>query len=98
MPDVLKQTISRAMFADWLIDSRRRTLELIDDLVGEQLLGPRLATVNPTLWELGHLAWFAEKWVLRDGGQKRSMREQADALFDSAAVPHNIRWDLPLLS
>ena len=58
-------TISTANLADWLIDARRRTLELIGDLTDEQLLGPPLPTVNPLLWEIGHLAWFHEKWVLR---------------------------------
>ena len=32
---------------------------------GEQLLGPRLAIVNPPLWEIGHLGWFQERWCLR---------------------------------
>ena len=53
------------VLAGWVTDARRRTLELIDDLDDEQLLGPRLAIVNPLLWEIGHVAWFQEKWVLR---------------------------------
>jgi iron(II)-dependent oxidoreductase len=46
---------------------------------------------------LGHLAWFHEKWVLRQGG-KPSVLDNADALYDSAAVAHDSRWDLPLPS
>src|SRR5262249_54208143 len=41
------------------------------------------------------IAWFQEKWVLRRGG-KASLRADADALYDSAAIPHATRWDLPL--
>jgi iron(II)-dependent oxidoreductase len=57
-------------------------------------LGRNLAIVNPLLWEIGHVAWFQEKWVLRrDGGPP--LRADADTLYDSSAVPHNLRWDLP---
>ena len=54
-----------------------------------------MPTVNPLLWEIGHLAWFQEKWVLRRGGAP-SLRPDADALYDSSAVAHATRWDLPL--
>jgi iron(II)-dependent oxidoreductase len=81
----------------WAQDARRRTLELIDDLTESQLLVPHLPTVNPPLWEIGHLAWFQEKWLLRRGGES-SLRADADALYDSSAVPHATRWDLLLPS
>ncbi len=84
--------------AAWIQDARQRTLALIADLADEQLLGPRLALVNPLLWEIGHVAWFQEKWVLRHAGGHKPIRADADALYDSAAVPHDTRWDLPLPS
>jgi iron(II)-dependent oxidoreductase len=83
--------------AAWVRDARRRTLDLIDDLDDAQLLGPRLSIVNPLLWEVGHLAWFHEKWVLRRGGAA-PLLANADALYDSAAVAHDTRWDLLLPS
>jgi iron(II)-dependent oxidoreductase len=84
-----------ACLASWVLDARRRTALLTDDLEGDRLLGPRLPIVNPILWELGHLAWFQEKWCLRRGGAP-SVRSDADAIFDSTAVAHDTRWDLPL--
>jgi iron(II)-dependent oxidoreductase len=89
-------SISPTTLAEAVIDARRRSLELVGDLDDEQLLGPRLSIVNPLLWELGHLAWFAEKWVLRHAGKNPPISSDADALYDSAAVPHDTRWDLPL--
>lgn len=80
-----------------LIDARSRTLALVADLTDEQLMGPRLAIVNPLLWEIGHVAWFQEKWVLRRENAG-SVRDDADALYDSMAIPHDTRWDLPLPS
>src|SRR5262249_55102002 len=55
-------------------------------------------TINPPLWEIGHLAWFMEKWVLRHTGGRASLRADADTLYDSSAVAHATRWDLPLPS
>jgi iron(II)-dependent oxidoreductase len=85
-----------AQLAEWVRDARQRTCELIADLTDSQLLGPQLPIVNPLLWEIGHVAWFQEKWVLRRSGDPKPIRADADALYDSAAIPHNTRWDLPL--
>src|SRR5262245_18273450 len=82
-----------------LRDARRRTLALTRDLEGPQLFGPRLAIVNPVLWELGHVAWFQERWCLRlraDESLSESALEGCDELCDSAKVAHDTRWDLPL--
>jgi gamma-glutamyl hercynylcysteine S-oxide synthase len=89
---------SAAVLADWVRDARQRTVALVDDLSDEQLLGPRLSIVNPLLWEVGHIAWFQEKWVLRHVGGQPPLQADGDALYDSAAVPHAARWDLPLPS
>jgi iron(II)-dependent oxidoreductase len=78
-----------------LRDARARTLELALDLDDAQWMGPRLAIVNPILWELGHVAWFQERWTLRRAGAP-SLRDDADALYDSARIAHDTRWDLPL--
>ena len=79
-----------------LRDARQRTLALVQDLSDEQLIGPRLAIVNPMLWEIGHLAWFQSHWVLRHLRGLALSRTDADALYDSFKVAHDKRWDLPL--
>jgi iron(II)-dependent oxidoreductase len=82
-----------------LRDARQRTRLLTGDLEGPQLFGPKLAIVNPVLWELGHVAWFQERWCLRlrsDESLSESALDGADALYDSATVAHDTRWDLPL--
>jgi len=87
-----------AELAAWVRDARQRTIDLVADLTDEQLMGPQLAIINPFLWEIGHVAWFQEKWVLRDVAGERSLRVDGDSLYDSAAIPHDTRWDLPLPS
>jgi iron(II)-dependent oxidoreductase len=87
-----------ADLAAWVQDARRRTLALIGDLDDDQLLGPHLAITNPLLWEIGHVAWFQERWVLRHAASRPPLRPDADALYDSATVAHDTRWDLALPS
>jgi iron(II)-dependent oxidoreductase len=92
------RTMSPPPLADWVRDARERTCALVAGLTADQLLGPRLAHVNPLFWEIGHVAWFQEKWVLRHAAGRPPIRADADALYDSSAVPHDTRWDLPLPS
>jgi iron(II)-dependent oxidoreductase len=78
-----------------LRDARVRTLELAADLDDAQWMGPRIAIVNPMRWEIGHVAWFQEFWTLRRTGAA-PLRGDGDALYDSAKVAHDTRWDLAL--
>src|SRR5579864_4890097 len=84
--------------AAWVEDARARTLALVADLDDAQLMGPRLAIVNPLRWEIGHLAWFQEYWVLRHFRKELPTRPEGDPLYDSARIAHDTRWDLPLPS
>ena len=79
-------------------EARDRTLSLVADLDDDQWLGPRLDIVNPPLWEVGHVGWFQEFWVLRHAWGRPALREDGDRLYDSSRIPHDTRWDLPLPS
>ena len=79
-----------------LLDARGRTIELVHGLSDAQLLGPRLDIVNPLLWEIGHLAWFHEHFVLRRLDGADPIMPQTDKLYDSMKVSHDTRWDLNL--
>ena len=86
-----------AQLIEALRETRARTLKLVADLSESQLVGPRLQIVNPLRWEVGHVAWFQEVWVLRHLGGQPPILENGDELYDSARVAHDTRWDLPLL-
>src|SRR5687767_5193041 len=87
-----------SQLAEWETDARNRTIDLVADLTDEQMRGPLLPIVNPLWWEIGHVAWFQEQWVLRRSRSRPSLCAAADALYDSARVPHDDRWTLPLPS
>lgn len=92
-----------------LQDARNYTLGLFDRLAEAGYDAPhqvpRLATVNPPLWELGHTAWFAEWFILREAAsshpataQRPCLLARGDDWFDSNLVPHRARWTLDLPS
>jgi iron(II)-dependent oxidoreductase len=92
-----------------LQDARDYTLALFDCFAGAGLDAPGkvpiLDIINPPLWELGHIAWFAEWYILREAqssapaaAQRTSMLTKGDDWFDSNTVPHRARWTLGLPS
>src|SRR5688572_10660168 len=92
-----KLRVTNAQLIEALTETRARTLKLVEDLTDTQLMGPRLQIVNPLRWEIGHIAWFQEFWILRHLGGLPPILKQGDDLYDSARVAHDTRWDLPLL-
>ncbi len=82
-----------------LQDSRARTLALADAYaaaLGDALTVRKLDTLNPPLWELGHIAWFADHWLCPRANRGFGSVANYDALYDSSNVAHDTRWDLPL--
>ncbi|HXM47205.1 MAG TPA: SUMF1/EgtB/PvdO family nonheme iron enzyme [Pyrinomonadaceae bacterium] len=86
------------ILAELLNEARERTLALVADLDDQQMIGPRLNIVNPLRWEIGHIAWFQEYWILRQMHGRAPMLAAGDNIYDSARVAHETRWDLPLPS
>ena len=98
---------SAAQLAAAMRDARNYTLALferfqsagLDDLARV----PYLPIINPPLWELGHIAWFAEWFVLREAATSHPAAAQhpcllpaGDRWFDSGNVAHATRWELDL--
>ena len=82
-----------AMLASWVADARERTLAVLDELDDAHLdLPPYLPTLNPLRWELCHVAWFQDHFVLQHGLALDATDPEAARLFDSAAVGHERRW------
>ncbi len=94
----MRETPSSQHLIEQLRDAHTRTLELVRGLSSEQLMGPKLRIVNPLRWEIGHVAYFHEYWLLRYLDGRPPIIANADALYDSITIDHEERWDLPLPS
>jgi ergothioneine biosynthesis protein EgtB len=104
------RTGGAATLAAALQASRQDTLAHFDRLCAALpgLRVPQRPSLNPPLWELGHIGWFQEFWLARNpqrgagaaadplAPRAAPLRPGADALYDSSAVPHASRWTLPL--
>src|SRR5512132_131124 len=95
-PGGLLSAISAGDLIPIMREFRARTRDLVDDLDAEQLIGPRLTIVNPPLWEIGHVAWFAEYWILRHLRKQQPTIENGDQLYNSTDIAHDTRWELVL--
>lgn len=77
--------------------ARKYTLAIYAHLTPAQLEVPRIATVNPPLWELAHIAWFQEYWCARDRPGRApfpSRYPHFDAWYNSSVIAHDARWAL----
>ena len=103
---------SRGVLSLALMDARNHTLHLFTQfqsaLQAADFVVPMLPTLNPPLWELGHVGWFQEYWIGRNlqrsqgarcdpaGPRLPSIEAAADRWWDSSQVPHDTRWSLDL--
>jgi len=76
-----------------LIDARRVELELFDGIADSQLLGEKAHFLEPPIWEIGHVGWFQEYWILRHLDGARPLLPGSDGIYDSFNVSYRLRWD-----
>jgi iron(II)-dependent oxidoreductase len=94
--------LSGTNLASALLDCRQRTLALVEDLSDAQWAPAKQIGINPIAWELAHIAWFAEFFILRGPHHRDDLGfahakhpprfAGPDALFDSARLAHAARW------
>ena len=105
-PGLNARTLAAGDLAAALRESRRQTLSWSCDLSAAQWMPPRARGVNPLAWELAHLAWFAEFFVLRgphgvdEHGRLLAAHPARlagpDSLLDSGRLDHDARWGVQL--
>jgi iron(II)-dependent oxidoreductase len=75
--------------------ARERTEALLEPLADEQLTRQLSPLQSPLVWDLAHIGYFEELWLLRGGETASSVR---DDLYDAAAHSRAERGELPILS
>jgi iron(II)-dependent oxidoreductase len=92
----LEDWVPDTRLANWVDDATTGLLATVGDFNtdDERWIGPYLPIVNPPIWEIAHVAWFAEWFVLRQLHGRAPIMEHVDARYDSAKVPHLTRWQL----
>jgi iron(II)-dependent oxidoreductase len=69
--------------------TRQRTLGLLSawQQARPDLRVPQRPTLNPPLWELGHVGWFQEWWMGRNTERGRGHRANPDTARPASHLP-----------
>lgn len=78
--------------------SRKRTDALLEPLDDEQLTRQVSPLQSPLVWDLAHIGYFEELWLLRNGNGRAAAAAELDNLYDSFAHERAARGTLLLLS
>lgn len=98
--------VEGATLASALRSVRQMTIAATADLDEKQWRVPFHPGIQPVAWDLAHIGWFTEFWLLRgphrmrpDGtwaGATAGHFIEHDERYDSARVSHTARWEMPL--
>jgi iron(II)-dependent oxidoreductase len=77
--------------------ARRRTLGLLEPLDEAELARRWSPLQSPLVWDLVHIGYFEELWLVRRLGGDRPRHPEFDDLYDAFSHPRHERDELPLL-
>ncbi len=89
--------LSKEELVDALTDAREHTRDLLDRLDANNLVTQHSALMSPLVWDLAHIGWYEENWLLRELGASTPDREGFDEIYDAFSNPRSDRPNLPLL-
>ena len=78
--------------------ARKRTEALLEPLDDDQLTRQVSPLQSPLVWDLAHIGYFEELWLLRNGNGRAAASVELDDLYDSFAHDRAERDTLPILS
>jgi iron(II)-dependent oxidoreductase len=89
--------VSPTELAQVLEHARTRTEALLEPLDDEQLTRQVSPLQSPLVWDLAHIGYFEELWLLRKAGGREPLSADYDDLYDSFAHGRDERGELPIL-
>jgi gamma-glutamyl hercynylcysteine S-oxide synthase len=90
--------VSPTELAAVLEHARKRTETLLEPLDDEQLTRQFSPLQSPLVWDLAHIGYFEELWLLRRAGGREPLAPEHDDLYDSFAHRRAERGALPILA
>ena len=89
----------KANLAAELETARRSTLELLAPVPDEDLTQQVSPIMSPLVWDLAHIGWYEELWLLRRVADRLPRDHEHDSIYDAFQKPREARGPgLPLLS
>lgn len=78
--------------------ARERTLRLVEPITDEQLVAQVSPIMSPLVWDLAHIGWFEELWLVRRIAGGEPSLGGFDELYDAFEHPRAERSKLPILA
>jgi iron(II)-dependent oxidoreductase len=77
---------------------RDATLRIVEPLDDEQLVAQVSPIMSPLVWDLAHIGWFEELWLIRNLANGEPSPERFDDLYDAFRHVREERSRLPILT
>jgi gamma-glutamyl hercynylcysteine S-oxide synthase len=95
---VQQQAPTKQELVGALSRAREATLRLVESLDDEQLLTQVSPIMSPLVWDLAHIGWFEELWLIRRVANNEPSLERFDDVYDAVRHPRTQRSGLPILT
>ena len=97
-PSLLDPPDLKADLAAGLASARARTLALLEPVPDEDLVEQHSTLMSPLVWDLAHIGFFEELWLVRRVGGEQPLLDHRDELYDAFRHGRAERASLPLLT
>jgi gamma-glutamyl hercynylcysteine S-oxide synthase len=88
---------TKGELADALTRARDVTLDILAHVPDEELVRQVSPLMSPLVWDLAHIGYFEEVWLLRRLGAGAPFDSRFDDLYDSFRHERRVRGALPVL-
>jgi iron(II)-dependent oxidoreductase len=94
----VRETPAKQKLVAALKRARKATLRLVEPVDDEQLVAQVSPVMSPLVWDLAHIGWFEELWLIRRLADNEPSIERFDDLYDAFLHPRGERSSLPILT
>jgi iron(II)-dependent oxidoreductase len=81
-----------------LSGARKATLRIVEPVEDEKLVAQVSPIMSPLVWDLAHIGWFEELWLIRRLANDEPPIERFDELYDAFQHARGQRSRLPILT
>jgi gamma-glutamyl hercynylcysteine S-oxide synthase len=78
--------------------AREATLRLVEPVADEQLVAQVSPIMSPLVWDLAHIGWFEDLWLVRRVDGREPSLDRFDDLYDAFRHARDQRATLPILA
>jgi iron(II)-dependent oxidoreductase len=95
---VQQETPTKGELEAALSRAREATLRLVEPVDDEQLARQVSPIMSPLVWDLAHIGWFEQLWLIRHVAGNEQSFERFDDVYDAFRHPRQQRSRLPILT